>query len=88
MLKIRHFPGANLLSDHSDIVALHAQFLRRNYASRFVTIPSGVEDRVTVLTYDRARCPILNQVPHRTRCALYGQPLSSPIFEAFRRIDY
>ena len=38
------------------------------------------EKVVTVMTYERTRCPILNQVPRRTRCVIVARALCRSSF--------
>jgi len=43
------------------------------------------ENLVTVMTYERTRCPILNQVPRPERCLIVARSDSSLIFQACNR---
>ena len=67
MLKTRQIPARKVLIDRSDIVALHAKVLRRKDDGGVVVRREirRAENLVTVLTYGRTNCPLLNQVSRR-----------------------
>ena len=78
MLKTRQIPARKVLIDRSDIVAPHAKLLRG--ARRCVRVERRseklkAENVVIVLTYERAGCPILNQVPRRGGAEALREPL-------------